>query len=94
VRGLSSISPSISFFTIFDGEAEIDAVWQKLVEGGKVLIPYQAWPWARKYGWLQDKYGLSWQLSMSEHHQVGQKITPLLMYTGPVAGKAREAIEF
>jgi predicted 3-demethylubiquinone-9 3-methyltransferase (glyoxalase superfamily) len=87
-------NPSISFFTIFDGEAEIDAVWHKLVVGGKVLMPYKAWPWARKYGWLQDKYGLSWQLSMSEHHQVRQKITPLLMYAGPVTGKAKEAIAF
>lgn len=87
-------NPSISLFTIFDSEAEIDAVWHGLVEGGKVLMPYQAWPWAKKYGWLQDKYGLSWQLSMSEYHRLGQKITPLLMYTGPVAGKAREAIAF
>jgi predicted 3-demethylubiquinone-9 3-methyltransferase (glyoxalase superfamily) len=87
-------NPSISFFTIFDREAEIDSVWGKLVEGGKVLMPYQAWPWAKKYGWLQDKYGLAWQLSMSEHHQVGQKITPLLMYTGLVAGKTKEAIAF
>ena len=55
-------NPSISFFTMFDGEAEIDAVWQKLVEGGEVLMPYQAWPWAKKYGWLQDKYGVSWQI--------------------------------
>lgn len=85
-------NPSISLFTVFDAEAEIDATWQKLVEGGKVLMPYQAWPWAKKYGWLQDKYGLSWQLSMSEHHQLGQKITPLLMYTGAMAGKARAAI--
>src|SRR5262249_8664155 len=87
-------NPSISFFTIFDSEAEIDDAWHKLVEGSKVLMPYQPWPWAKKDGWLLDKYGLSWQLSMSEYHPVGQKITPLLMYTGPVAGKAQDAIAF
>jgi len=87
-------NPSISLFTVFDDAVEIDAVWNKLVQGGKVLMPYQAWPWAKKYGWLEDKYGLSWQLSMSEPHEVSQKITPLLMYTGPVTGKAKEAIEF
>jgi predicted 3-demethylubiquinone-9 3-methyltransferase (glyoxalase superfamily) len=87
-------NPSISLFTIFDSEAEFDAIWRRLVAGGKVLMPYQAWPWAKKYGWLQDKYGLSWQLSMSEYHRLGQKITPLLMFTGPVAGKAKEAIAF
>jgi predicted 3-demethylubiquinone-9 3-methyltransferase (glyoxalase superfamily) len=91
---LFKFNPSISFFTVFDNEAEIDTLWQKLSQGGKVLMPYQAWPWARKYGWLQDKYGLSWQLSMSDQHRVGQKITPLLMYTGRVAGKTKEALGF
>ena len=56
-------------------------------------MPYNTYPWAQKYGWLQDKYGLSWQLSWSEHHQMEQKITPLLMFTGSVAGKTKEAID-
>jgi predicted 3-demethylubiquinone-9 3-methyltransferase (glyoxalase superfamily) len=86
-------NPSISMFVVFDSEAEIEAVWGKLIEGGKALMPYQTYPWANKYGWLQDKYGLSWQLSWSEHHQLEQKITPLLMFTGQVAGKTKEAID-
>lgn len=88
------LNPSISFFVVFDSESEIQTVWDKLVEGAKVLMPYDTYPWAHKYGWLQDKYGLSWQLSMSEHHQLEQKITPMLMYTGSVAGKTQEAIEY
>jgi predicted 3-demethylubiquinone-9 3-methyltransferase (glyoxalase superfamily) len=86
-------NPSISLFVTFDNEIEIDTAWNKLSEGGKVLMEYQAYPWATKYGWLQDKYGLSWQLSMSEHHQMEQKITPLLMFTKSMAGKAKEAME-
>lgn len=88
------LNPSISMFVVFENEKEIEAVWNKLIEGGKALMPYQTYPWAHKYGWLEDKYGLSWQLSMSEHHKMEQKITPLLMYTGAVAGKTKEAIEF
>ena len=53
------LNPSISFFVVFDNEKEIEAVWNKLVYGGKVLMPYNTYPWAHKYGWLQDKYGLS-----------------------------------
>ena len=87
------LNPSISFFVLFDNEREIEAVWNKLVNGGKVLMPYNTYPWANKYGWLQDKYGLSWQLSWSEHHKLSQKITPLLMFTKDVAGKTKEAIE-
>ncbi len=87
------LNPSISLFVVFDNETEIEAVWNKLIEGGKALMPYDSYPWAHKYGWLQDKYGLSWQLSWSEHHKLEQKITPLLMFTGNVAGKTKEAIE-
>jgi predicted 3-demethylubiquinone-9 3-methyltransferase (glyoxalase superfamily) len=86
------LNPSISLFVVFDNESEIDAVWNKLIDGGKALMPYQTYPWAHKYGWLQDKYGLSWQLSMSENHKLEQKITPLLMFTKGVAGKAKDAI--
>ena len=86
-------NPSISLFVVFDNEKEIEAMWNKLIEGGKALMPYQTYPWVHKYGWLQDKYGLSWQLSWSEHHKMEQKITPLLMFTKGMAGKTKEAIE-
>ncbi len=87
------INPSVSMFVVFESEAEIEAVWNKLIEGGQALMPLAAYPWAQKYGWLEDKYGLSWQLSMSEHHKMEQKITPLLMFTRTVSGKTKEAIE-
>jgi predicted 3-demethylubiquinone-9 3-methyltransferase (glyoxalase superfamily) len=87
------LNPSISLFVVFETEAEIDAVWKKLVDGGKVLMEYATYPWAQKYGWLEDKYGLSWQLSLSEHHKLDQKITPMLMFTGNMAGKTKEALE-
>ena len=85
------LNPSISFFATFGSEAEIDAVWNMLSEGGKVMMPYNAYPWAKKYGWLQDKYGLSWQLSFADNDKGGE-ITPLLMFTQGMAGKAQEAI--
>lgn len=86
-------NPAISLFVVFDSEQEIDEVWKKLIDGGKALMPFDKYPWANKYGWLEDKFGLSWQLSWSEHHKMEKKITPLLMFTGAVAGKTKEAIE-
>lgn len=86
------LNPSISLFVVFDNEQDIEAVWNKLIDGGKALMPYNTYPWAHKYGWLEDKYGLSWQLSFSEHHDFEQKITPLLMFTQDKAGMAKEAI--
>lgn len=87
------LNPSASLFVVFETEAEIAQVWNRLVDGGKVLMPFDTYPWAKKYGWLQDRYGLSWQLSLSEHHLLEQKITPFLMFAGSVAGKTKEAIE-
>ncbi len=86
-------NPAISMFVRCDTEEEIETLWDKFIEGGKALMPYDTYPWAQKYGWLSDKYGLTWQLSLSEHHKVGQKITPLLMFTQAGSGKAKEAIE-
>ncbi|MDD5083528.1 MAG: VOC family protein [Candidatus Moranbacteria bacterium] len=87
------LNPSISLFVVFDTEADIEAAWNKLIDGGKALMAYDTYPWAKKYGWLQDRYGLSWQLSWSDYHKMKQKITPSLMFTGAVAGKAKEAID-
>lgn len=88
------INPSVSLFVVFENEVEIDATWNKLADGAKVLMPFNTYPWAKKYGWLQDKYGISWQLSMSERHMLEQKITPLLMFTQTHAGQAKEAMEY
>ncbi len=86
-------NPAVSLFVTFNTEAEIDKAWQALVEGGEVLMEYDTYPWAKKYGWLKDKYGLSWQLSYTESNQLAQKITPALMFTKEMAGKAKEAID-
>ncbi len=88
------INPSISMFVVFESEAEIEDAWNKLSPGSNVLMPYNTYVWAHKYVWLQDRYGLSWQLSFSDNHTITQKITPLLMFTQNVAGKAKEAIEY
>lgn len=88
------LNPSISMFTAFDTEEEIQEVWDKLIEGGKEMMPLQEYPWAKKYGWLQDRFGLTWQLTMTDQNQYDQKITPALMFTKDGAGKAKEAIEF
>ena len=50
-----------------------------------------SYPFSKRYGWIQDQFGLSWQLNFTGDKQ---KINPLLMFTGNRAGKAEEAIEF
>lgn len=85
-------NPAISFFVSCTTEAQCDALWEKLADGGSVLMPLQAHPFSAKFGWLADKYGLSWQLSVGSTGT--QKITAFLMFVGEQHGKAEEAITF
>ncbi|MBZ0308172.1 MAG: VOC family protein [Anaerolineae bacterium] len=84
-------TPAISFFVNCETEEEIDRLWAKLSEGGSVMMPFQEYPFSKKFGWVEDKFGLSWQVNLGAR---GQKITPFLMFTGDQFGKAEEAMQF
>lgn len=87
-------NPSVSFFTICESEEEIDHAWNKLSEGGNVLMPLNAYPWSNKYGWVQDQYGVSWQLSLGKPGGGEADVFPSLMFTGDQNGNAEKAIHF
>jgi predicted 3-demethylubiquinone-9 3-methyltransferase (glyoxalase superfamily) len=87
-------NPSISFYVVCETAQEIETCWHKLLEGGNVLMPLDVYPWSEKFGWLNDQYGISWQLTLGKIAELGQKITPLLMFTQDQAGKAEQAIHF
>ncbi len=52
------------------------------------------YPFSERYGWVQDRYGLSWQVMFMGERAITQRITPTLMFAGDVCGKAEEAIQF
>lgn len=87
-------TPAISLLVACQSDAEVTELWDKLIVGGSALMELGTYPFSEKYGWLQDRYGLSWQIMNMGERIVGQKITPTLMFVGPVAGKAEEAINF
>ncbi len=91
---LFTFNPSISYFVVCETMEETDRIWNKLSEGGNVLMPYQKYDWSEKYGWVSDRYGLSWQVSYGKISDVGQKITPSFLFVGEQAGRAREALDF
>jgi predicted 3-demethylubiquinone-9 3-methyltransferase (glyoxalase superfamily) len=88
-----SFSPAISFYVVHETEAEVDKLWEGLSDGGAVLMELGKYPWSEKYGWLSDKYGLSWQISLGKIADVGQVITPSLLFVGDQCGRAEEAID-
>lgn len=98
---LFKINPSISFMLNFDeaqdaqAKERLDEMWNALIEGGKALMPLDAYPFSRRYGWVEDKYGVSWQLILTNPE--GEKrpfIVPSFLFVGDVCGKAEEATDF
>jgi predicted 3-demethylubiquinone-9 3-methyltransferase (glyoxalase superfamily) len=95
------LNPSISFMINFDpaqdpeAKTKIDNIWNKLADGGKVLMPIDKYPFSERYGWIQDKYGVSWQLMLTNPDgEVRPPIIPSIMYIGNNAGKALEATDY
>jgi predicted 3-demethylubiquinone-9 3-methyltransferase (glyoxalase superfamily) len=86
-------NPSVSFIVLSKDEKEIDTLWKKLSEGGKVLMELDKYDWSKKYGWVQDKYGLSWQTMLTEDN-IKYKIFPSLLFVDESYGKAGEAINY
>ncbi len=98
---LFKFNPSVSFFVNFDpskdksARANLDALWEKLSEGGKALMPLDTYPFSEHYGWIQDKYGLSWQLILTK--PAGEErppIVPAMLFVDGKYGRAEEASEF
>lgn len=86
------INPSISFFVTCGSVNETNEIWGKLFEGGKALMPIGKYPWNERYGWVQDRFGLTWQVMNGNTGD--QKILPSMLFTSNQFGRAEEAISF
>lgn len=86
------INPSISLFVLFETIDETNAAWDKLLDGGKVLMPIDKYFWSERYGWVQDKYGMTWQVSVVNQAGDPPTVTPSLLFTSKQFGRAEEAI--
>lgn len=91
---LFKFTPSVSLMVACASASEVDALWNVLIQGGKEMMPLDEYPFSPRYGWLEDRYGLGWQLMLTEGDQPAQKITPNLLFSGPAAGKAEEAVRY
>lgn len=87
-------TPAISLFVLCESIHETNDTWNKLIEGGKALMPIDKYPWSERYGWVQDRFGLTWQISIVNKEGDKQKITPSMLFTSSQFGKAEKAINF
>jgi predicted 3-demethylubiquinone-9 3-methyltransferase (glyoxalase superfamily) len=84
------INPSISMFVQRKSADECHRIWNSLSDGAKILMDLNSYPWSELYGWIQDKFGFTWQIMKSST----DKTMPSLLFTGEQFGKANEAMDF
>ena len=89
---LFSFNPSVSFVVRSNSRQEVDTLWSKLSDGGTPLMPLDSYPFSERYGWTEDRYGLSWQIMLAGEDDASQHIVPTLMFASDVCGKAEEAV--
>lgn len=93
-------TPAFSFFVNIDplqfngdelsATLFLDQLWERLVDGGQVMMALGEYPYSKRYGWVQDKYGVSWQVMLTDPAgEPRPRIVPCLMYFG----KARAAMQ-
>ncbi len=86
-------NPSISFFYYAETTDELDAVARQLMDGGNILMELGVYPFSEYYGWVSDRFGVSWQLTLATS-PITQRVMPSLLFHGANTGKAQEAIDF
>ena len=59
-----TFTPSFSMFVDCDSEQELETFYGKLIEGGAALMPLGEYGFSRRFGWLNDRFGVSWQLNL------------------------------
>jgi predicted 3-demethylubiquinone-9 3-methyltransferase (glyoxalase superfamily) len=94
-------NPMLSFMLNFDPSMDpaavdrLDAAWQRLGDGGKVLMELAEYPFSKRYGWVQDRFGVSWQLILTNPEGEPRPfVIPSLMFANANVNRANEALDF
>lgn len=87
------INPSLSLFVNCTSIERVGVLWNYLMQGGKALIEMGSHPWSSQYGWLKDKFGVTWQISIANKQISEETITPALLFTSSAFGKAEAAMK-
>lgn len=88
------VNPSISFMVSCATKDEARKYWAALSEGGEALMPFDTYDFSELYGWIQDKFGVSWQVMVVGDAPIRAKIRPAMMFVGKNAGHAEEALGY
>ncbi len=86
-------TPALSLVVQINDRSEVERIWAGLSEGGQVMMPLDSYDWSGLYGWCNDRFGISWQITLPLGCDA-RPVTPMMMFTSKVAGRAKEALNF
>jgi predicted 3-demethylubiquinone-9 3-methyltransferase (glyoxalase superfamily) len=82
---------AISYFVYCGSDEEIERVYAAFTAKGSIMMPLGTYPWTRRYAWVIDQFGVSWQLDV-EPIRAAQKIVPALLFSQPQGHVVAEAV--
>lgn len=83
---------TLSLMMMCDSKEEAESYYEKLSVNAKIMMELGSYPWSESYAWLEDQYGISWQIYYSTEYK--QKFSPVMMFTGANNGKCKEALGY
>lgn len=87
------LTQALSFFVHCESEAQTNLLWEKLLDGGRPAMALDQYPWADRYGWVVDRFGVSWQLIFAKSVSAFE-VRPAFLFVDELYGKGNEALEF
>jgi len=60
-----TFTPAVSLFVDCETAADLDELFARLSDGGAILMALAEYPFSRRFGWLTDRFGVSWQLNLA-----------------------------
>ena len=96
-------TPALSFILNMDplafrggteeASARIATIWDALSDGGEIRMPLGEYPHSKLYGWVEDRFGVNWQLMLSDPAgEPRPALMPQFLFTGATA-QAQQAID-
>ena len=89
-----SLNSTISLMVTCRSVDEVNALYAQLGKDASILMPLGAYPFSKRDVWLEDRFGLNWQLCYFETDEIQQKIRPVLLFSADACGRAEEALAF
>lgn len=84
---------SFSYMMAINDISEMQRIWSELSVDAEIFAPLEKYDFSEQYGWLKDKFGVSWQLIHHEGSDIAQ-VAPCLLFTEAVYGQAEEAMKY